>query len=93
MERDKIKGIIEAELFSSGRPITLKEIEMNLEIEREQLQEIILEMQEEYKSESRGIEIVKINDGYTLSSKLEYREFIYPIIDKRVKPNLSRSST
>ena len=66
---------------------------MNLEIEREQLQEIILEMQEEYKSESRGIEIVKINDGYTLSSKLEYREFIYPIIDKRVKPNLSRSST
>ena len=93
MERDKIKGIIEAELFSSGRPITLKEIEMNLEIEREQLQEIILEMQEEYKSKSRGIEIVKINDGYTLSSKLEYREFIYPIIDKRVKPNLSRSST
>ncbi len=92
MEKEKIKGAIEAILFSSGRVVTLREIELSLEVEQKQILDIIQEMQEEYKEQKRGIEIVKINDGYTLSSKIEYHEYIYAVIDKRTKLNLSQAA-
>ena len=49
-------------------------------------------MQEEYKSEERGIELIKIEEGYQLSTKKELYEYIYPVIDKRSKPNLSNAA-
>ena len=65
---------------------------MTLELEPEKISNILNEMQEEYKNQKRGIELIKINNAYTLASKKEYHEYIYNIIDKRVKPNLSRRS-
>ena len=92
MDKEKIKGAIEAILFASGKVITLREIELSLEIEQRQIVEIIEEMQEEYKEKKRGFEIVKVNNGYTLSSKLEYNEYVYAVIDKRAKLSLSQAA-
>ena len=92
MDREKVKGIIEGIFFASGRLVGLNELEITLELEQKQIIEIINEMQEDYKKENRGIEIVKVNNAYTLASKKEYHEYIYNIIDKRVKPNLSSAA-
>ncbi|MCI9275557.1 MAG: SMC-Scp complex subunit ScpB [Clostridia bacterium] len=92
MEKEKIKGVIEAILFASGRTVTLRELEISLEIEQKQILDIISEMQEEYKMQGRGIEIVKVENGYTLSSKKEYHQYIYGVIDKRVKISLSQAA-
>mgnify|MGYP001132045356 CR=1 FL=1 len=35
---------------------------------------------------------MEIEDGYQLCSKKEYYEYIYPILDKRAKPNLSTAA-
>ena len=90
MEIQKIKAIIEAALFASGRIVTEEELVLALEIDKKQIEEIIRNMQEEYKE--RGIEIIKIDNGYQLCSKKEYYEYIYPILDKRAKPNLSQAA-
>ena len=37
-------------------------------------------------------EIIKMEDNYQMVSKKEYYEYIYPIIDKRAKPNLSNAA-
>ena len=92
MEKDKIKGIIEATLFASGKIVTLDELSMSLEMDKKEIANIIEEMKEEYKNANRGIEIVYVNNGYTISSKKEYHEYIYQIIDKRAKPNLSQAA-
>lgn len=92
MNKEKIKGIIEAILFASGKPISPSELELALEIETKEIIDIINEMQEEYKKGSRGIEIIKVNNSYTLASKKEYHEYIYEVIDKRIKPNLSQAA-
>lgn len=92
MEKEKIKGAIEAILFASGRVVTLHELELSLEIESKQITEIIDEIQEEYRKSERGIEIIRVNNGYTLASKKEYHEFIYGVIDKRVKLSLSQAA-
>ena len=92
MEKDKIKGAIEAILFASGRVISLEELSLSLEIEKKDITGIIEEMKIDYIKESRGIEIICVNNGYTLTSKKEYHDYIYPIIDKRAKPNLSQAA-
>ena len=61
-----------------------------MEIDKHQIEDIIKIMQAEY--ENRGIEIIKIEQGYQLCSKKEYYEYIYPILDKRAKPNLSTAA-
>lgn len=90
MSTQEIKAIIEAILFSAGRIVLEEELVLALEIDKEQIAKIIKNMQEEYKN--RGIEIIKIDNGYQLCSKKEYYEYIYPILDKRTKPNLSQAA-
>ncbi len=92
MEINKLKSIIEAILFSAGRPVSQKELILSLEIPQEDIEKIIENMQEEYKQENRGIEIIKINDSYQLCTKKDLYEYIYPILDKRNKPNLSNAA-
>ena len=92
MEIENKKAIIESILFAAGRVVTQNELMGNLEISEEELKTIMQNMQEDYKNNSRGIEIIKVEDGYQLSSKKEFYEYIYPIIDKRAKPNLSNAA-
>lgn len=92
MDINRSKAIIEAILFSAGRQVEKKELLLALEINEEDLDIIISSMQEEYKSESRGIELIKINDSYQLCSKNNLYEYIYPVLDKRTKPNLSTAA-
>ena len=49
-------------------------------------------MKEDYKKENRGIELIEIDDGYQLCTKKELYNYIYPIIDKRTRPNLSNAA-
>ncbi len=92
MELEKQKAIIEAILFAAGRVIKIKELMATLEISSDEVISIIESMQEEYKKEDRGIEIIKVEDGYQLATKKEMYEYLYPIFDKRNKPNLSQAS-
>ena len=92
MEIDKIKAIIEAILFAAGREVSKKELILSLEISEDDLENIIKNMIEEYKKDYRGIEIIKVEDGYQLCSKKELHEYIYTIIDKRTRPNLSNAA-
>jgi len=90
VEIEKIKSIIEAILFAAGRIVTINELMLVLEINKEEIENIISEMQKEYKN--RGIQIIKVEDGYQMCSNKDYHEYIYPIIDKRNKPNLSNAA-
>ena len=92
MEIEKIKSIIEAILFSAGRIVKINELILVLEKNEEEINAIIKNMQQEYKAENRGIEIIKVEDGYQLATKKELYEYIYPILDKRSKPNLSTAA-
>ena len=45
--------------------------------------------EQEYKLENRGIEIIKLDNSYQLCTKKDLYQYIYPVLDKRSKPNLS----
>ena len=77
---ENIEQIIEAILFAAGRTVKLDELMLVLEINKENLINIIENMR--LKFDKRGIEIVKLDDGYSLASKKEYHKYIYEILDK-----------
>lgn len=92
MEIGKIEAIIEAILFACGREVRIKELVSALEMNEEDIIKIIENMNEESKKLNRGIEIIRMNDSYQMCTKKEYYEYIYPILDKRSKPNLSNAA-
>ena len=92
MDINHKKAIIEAILFSAGRQVEKKELLLALEISENDLDTIISNMQEDYKKEDRGIELIKVNNSYQLCSKKDLYEYIYPVLDKRTKPNLSSAA-
>ena len=92
MEIEQKKSIIEAILFAAGRPVSKNEFVLALELPEEYIENIINKMQEEYKSENRGIELIKIENSYQLCTKKSLYEYVYPVLDKRTKPNLSNAA-
>ena len=89
MEIEKIESIIESILFAAGREVLGEELELALEIPEADIERIISKMMEDYKSANKGIELVKINNGYSLCTKNEY---VYQVVDKRNKPRLSNAA-
>ena len=92
MEIEKIKPIIEAILFSSGRVVEIKELMAAFELSYEDVDAILQNMKAEFELQNRGIEIIKVGNGYQLCTKKEYYEYIYPLFDNRNKPALSNAA-
>lgn len=92
MEKEKLKGVIEAILFSAGRVVKIRELMSLLEVNSDEIISSIAELEKEYAEVGRGFEIVRVEDGYQLASKKEYHEYIYPLLSKNAKPTLSQAT-
>ncbi len=92
MDIEKTKAIIESILFSAGRVVEAKELMAILELSNEDIDAIVQSMKLEYEEQNRGIEIIKVNNGYQMCTKKEYYDYIYPIFDNRAKPTLSNAA-
>lgn len=92
MEKNKIKGVIEAILFAAGREVKISELMSSLELSSEEIINAVESLKLDYSKEDRGLSIINLNDAYQLCTKKEYYEYIYPIFDKRNKPNLSNAA-
>ena len=92
MKQEKIKGIIEAILFATGREVKINELMSALELSSEEIIETVESLKTDYEKERSGLSILKVEDAYQLCTKKEYYEYIYPIFDKRSKPNLSSAA-
>ena len=92
MEIEQIKSIIESILFAAGRAVKITEFMSVLELGKDEIMPIMENLINEYKAKERGIEIIKINDGFQMCTKKENYEYLYQIFDKRSKPNLSNAA-
>lgn len=92
MEIDKAKGVIEAILFAAGREVKISELMSALELSSSEIISIIENMKLDYQEQNRGLQIVNIKESYQICTKQEYYEYLYAILDKRNKPNLSQAA-
>ena len=92
MEIEQIKSIIESILFAAGRDVKITEFMSVLELGKDEIMPIMENLINEYKAKDRGIEIIKVNEGFQMCTKKENYEYLYQIFDKRSKPNLSNAA-
>ena len=92
MNDDKLKGVIESILFAAGREVKISELMSALEASSDEIISAVNNLKEEYKEEGRGLEIINVEDAYQLCTKKDNYEYIYPVFDKRSKPNLSTAA-
>lgn len=92
MEKEKVKGVIESILFAAGREVRITELMSALELSSDEIINAVNSLKNDYKNAERGLEIINVEDSYQLCTKKENYEYIYPIFDKRNKPNLSQAA-
>jgi segregation and condensation protein B len=91
MNREEAKRIIEALLFISGKPVTIKDFqEIIEEYEAPTLQEILEELGAEYKNEGRSFGLAKISYGYQLLTNPQYAPWINKMQLARNHKTMSR---
>lgn len=91
-KKGNYKSVIEAMLFVSGEPLTLREIAINLEETPKYIESILSEMMLEYEVENRGIKLILINGGYQLVTKAEHSGYIQRLLKKNKRQSLSQAS-
>lgn len=74
----EIKAKIEAILFAYGEKLNIAELADIIEIPKDTLYELLYEMVEDYKDESRGIELKIFGESCRLSTK----EIAYDVLKK-----------
>lgn len=92
MDYKKQQAIIEAMLFANGKEVSSKSLMTALEISGDELNAIITLLMQKYAEDNSGIELIKINENYQLVTKKEYYEYVYPLLDNRIKPSLSSAA-
>ena len=81
-------GMVEALLFVSGDPLSLKDLVKATEWDEDAVLEAIEELRVRYQSSDSGLRIVTIDDGYQLATRPEYGE----TIGKLLAPHANRLS-
>ena len=88
-----MKAVLEGLLFISGNDgINIDNIKEILELSKEETIKLINELEEDYKSSDRGIEIKKFGDLYKLTTKIEHKKYYSKLADLSNLRTLSQSA-
>lgn len=90
MNNDNLKAVAEAVLFASGEPLDPDKAAKALLVDRETLLDCLSELQQEYKKDSHGIELLNLNGKFQFATKEEYASQIRSVLS--IKKNTPLSS-
>ena len=88
-----LKGVLEGILFVQGDDgATVKELMDILEIDKDELKRLILELKEDYENSDRGIRLSILGDAFKLTTKKEHREYYEKLLMNTDANTLSNSA-
>jgi segregation and condensation protein B len=95
MEISEVKKVLEALLFVSERPLSLKELKDIVKADfadASNLENILNELKEEYTILNKPYEIKFVADGWTFATKPEYSPWIKKLLKEKTVLKLSLSA-
>ena len=87
--KTKLKGIIEAILFTIGESVTLDRLASVLEKDPEDLKVILEEMKIDYSAEERGICLIELDGAYQICTKIETSDYVRKLVSQPKKRSLT----
>lgn len=68
------KGIVEAALFSAGKPLNVEEIAERARLEPERVASLLKQVKKDYDSIKSALEVTQIGKKWTMQIRLEYTD-------------------
>ncbi len=88
-QQDKVKGILEAILFTMGESVPINRLAEVMEMEVEELRRILIQMQEDYQQDSRGLTLIELEDAWQICTKIETYEYVRKLVSQPKKRSLT----
>ena len=88
-----LKGVLEGILFVVGdEGINVKSLLEILNISKDELQELIISLKEDYEHDDRGIRLSILGDAFKLTTKKEHKEYYEKLLKNEESNTLSSSA-
>lgn len=96
-----IKNIVEALIFSSDRPLSIKQIKdiindekvtSGLTVDMKKIEEAVRELMEQYSGDEYSYQLMEIAGGYRFATKKEYAVWLAKLNKEKLKRKLSQSA-
>ena len=92
MEFDYLSGAVEAILFASGDPMDETRLSQVLETDVKTLASVVDSLNEYYAENQRGIEIIRLDKSYQMTTRAFYGEITRRALDHRRNTPLSNAA-
>jgi len=85
------ENVIEATLFSAGRPLSFEEVNDAIGVSRTQFEKLFKRLRTKYRGLGGSLELAKIGDKYVLQLKTEYIEYIKSLATREIPMKLLKT--
>ncbi len=79
--RTYLKGLIEALIFVSDSPLSLKDLARAARLDRKRTWELVRELEAEFSG--KGVELVEVGGGYAFRSNPQYARYVRKLLEAR----------
>ena len=80
----ELKSILEAVLFSSPRPVTVKQVARRLEeFSLQDIEKAFKDLVRDYSGPERAVEIAEVAGGYQMRTRADYRAFVKRFVKEK----------
>lgn len=92
MKLNESIAIIEAVLFAHGDPITPEKLSEASGIDLETTVKLIDQLERRYNVQESGLQIIRLNDGFQITTRPEYSTYIKSALETRKQQPLSQAA-
>jgi segregation and condensation protein B len=86
----EVRAVLEALIFASPQPLTAREIGKVLQgVPKQDWQRALEEIQADYARDGRGLQLVEVANGYQITTRPEYNDWVRELIDPKSPTRLS----
>ena len=92
MEHKKLQSALESVLFVSGEPVKKNKIAKILDIKKEELEQLLEDLQRRYAESESGLMLLAKNEEIQMVSRAENVEFVEKMVKNELADSLSSAS-
>ncbi len=89
----KSERIVEAELFSAAKPVTVTDLQTASGLDARTIRTALKKLMDEYNDSDRAIEIAKMGPRYAMQVKKEFREPAARLADLKVPKDVLKTAS
>ncbi len=91
-DQEDIEQVVEAVLFSAGRPLTIPEIEESIGRSRGEVRDAVKKVRRMYQNRKTALEISKIGRKYSLQLRSEFNKYGMEMMDQEMSRPLLKTA-